>query len=193
MAHNDIEIEIQTKVETLELLLKFLEANAKFASEKHQIDEYFTPPHKDFLASRPAKEWLRVRYADNKSTLNYKNWHHGEDGKSHHCDELETELGSAVTAKKLLKALDFKTIVIVDKVRKAWTYEDYEVAVDSVKGLGDFVEVEYIGSDDKADPDKIASEMITFLKNTGCGEVSINYVGYPFMMLFPEEVKFDTH
>ncbi len=73
----------------------------------------------------------------------------------------------------------------------AQTYKDYEISIDSVKGLGDFVEIEYIGRDEKVDPKKVTEEMINFLKGLRCGKIIRNYVGYPFQLLFPEEVKFE--
>ena len=93
--------------------------------------------------------------------------------------------------KKILEVLNFKSIVKVDKLRKTWTYKNYEIATDSVKGLGDFVEIEYIGKDEKVDPKKITEEMINFLKSVGCGQIKRNYVGYPFQLLFPKEVKYE--
>ncbi len=35
--------------------------NAEFLGEQHQVDEYFTPPDRDFTAERPVNEWLRLR------------------------------------------------------------------------------------------------------------------------------------
>jgi len=65
------------------------------------------------------------------------------------------------------------------------------VAVDSVKGLGDFVEIEYKGENENADPKKVTEGMVDFLKKVGCGKIMRNYVGYPFQLLFPEEVKWE--
>ena len=137
------------------------------------------------------KEWLRLRDSGGKHSINYKNWHYDESGKSHYCDEYETKIEDLTQLKKILDVLNFKSIVKVDKLRKTWIYKDYEVAVDSVKELGDFVEIEYIGKNEKADPKKITEEMISFLKDVGCEKIKRNYVGYPFQLLFPEEVKYE--
>jgi len=91
-----------------------------------------------------------------------------------------------------LCALDFKPLIAVDKIRKTWTYKDYEIAIDSVKGLGDFVEIEYIGKAMDIEPKKVTQEMIGFLKNLDCGKIKRNYVGYPFQLMFPDEVKFEN-
>lgn len=191
MAHNNIEIEIQVNVEKLEPLVKFLKSKAVFQAKKHQVDEYFSPANKDFLSVRPVSEWLRLRNADNQYSINYKNWHHEKDGKGYYCDEFETKIESIGQAKKILSALNFKSIVTVDKLRKIYTYKNYEVAIDSVKGLGDFVEIEYIGKSKKTDPKKTTGEMVNFLKKIGCGKIKINYGGYPYILLFPKEVKYE--
>jgi len=187
----NVEIEIQVNIENNKSLIDFLEKNAEFKKESHQIDEYFSPAHRNFIEVRPVKEWLRLRDSGGKHSINYKNWHYGESGKSHYCDEYETKIEDLDQLKKILDVLNFKSVVKVDKIRKTWIYKDYEVAVDSVEGLGDFVEIEYIGKDEKANPKKITEEMINFLKSVGCGKISRNYVGYPFQLLFPEEVKFE--
>ena len=191
MAHNNIEIEIQVNVEKIKPLIKFLKSNAVFRAKKHQIDEYFSPIHKDFLGVRPVSEWLRLRNTGKQYSINYKNWHYGKDNKSYYCDELETGIENIDKVRKILSALNFKSIVTVDKLRKTYTYKNYEVAIDSVKTLGDFVEIEYIGKDEKADPKKITAGMIDFLKKTGCGKIKRNYGGYPYLLLFPKEVKYE--
>jgi len=190
MANSNIEIEIHVNIENSRPLIEFLKKNGDFRSEKHQIDEYLSPAHRDFLKDRPVKEWLRLRDADGKYSINYKNWH-DENENGHYCDEFEARVESIDQIRKILSALNFKSVVIVDKLRKIWTYKKYEVAVDSVRGLGDFVEIEYIGKDENADPEKITEEMINFLKKVGCGKITRNHVGYPFFMLFPEEAKYE--
>src|SRR3989338_1929221 len=141
----DVEIEIQVKLGDVSKLLEFLKKHASFKGEKHQVDEYFSPAHRKFLDVRPVKEWLRLRDSDGKYSINYKNWYYDANGKSDYGDEYESKLENSDSLKKILKALNFSSLVIVDKNRKIWVYKDYEVAIDSVKGLGEFVEIEFIG------------------------------------------------
>lgn len=188
---NNIEIEIQVNIENSRPLVEFLEKSAEFKKENRQIDEYFSPAHRDFTSVRPVKEWLRLRDSGGKYSINYKNFHYDENGKSLYCDEYESQAGDFNNLKKILESLNFKFLVKVDKIRKIWEYKDYEIALDSIAGLGDFVEIEYIGKDEKPDPKKIAQEMVDFLKNMGCGKIKRNYVGYPFQLLFPSEVRFE--
>ncbi len=144
------------------------------------------------MATRPVSEWFRLRDAEGNFSINYKKWHFDTKGKGQYCDEIETTVGNVEQAKKIVMALDFKSIAKVDKVRKTWTYKDYEVGIDSVKILGDFVEIDYIGKDENIDPDKVTKEMVGFLKKMGCGKITRNYVGYPFLILFPDEVTYEV-
>lgn len=184
----DTEIEIQVKIEKNKPLADFLKKRAKLIGEKHQMDEYFTPAHRNFTDGRPIKEWLRLRNSNGKFSINYKNWHHGKDGKSHHCDEYETEIKNLNQHKKILKALNFKSLIEVDKTRQIWRYKDYKISLDSIEDLGSFIEIEYVGKK-KVNPKKTTNEMISFLKSLNCGKIQRNYLGYPFQLLFPSEVK----
>ncbi len=192
MANNHQEIEIQVNIEDSAPLLGFLAEKAIFKYEVRQIDRYFSPAGDSFLATRPVSRWLRLRQSEKGCSLNYKNWHFDQEGRSDYCDEFETKIGDIDTGTKILEALGFEGITVVDKRRQIWTYGDYEIAIDSIKGLGDFVEIEYIGSDDAIDPRQTTDGMIAFLKGIGVGKITRNYVGYPFILLFPDEVRYDT-
>jgi len=129
-----------------------------------------------------------LRDSSGKYSINYKNWYYDKDGKSQYCDEYETAIESKDQLNKIFSVLDIKEVVTVDKIRKLYLYQDYEIAIDSIKGLGDFVEIEYKGKIVNQKPADITKEMISFLKKIGCGKITRNYVGYPFQLLFPREV-----
>lgn len=187
----DKEIEIQVQVENIKGLNKFLKEKAKFVNKEHQVDKYFSPKGKKFLKVRPVVEWLRLRDSSGKQSINYKNFHHDKSGRSHYCDEYETPVESMEQIEKIFQSLEIKPIVTVDKTRKIYKYKDYEISIDSIKGLGNFVEIEYKGKIKTKSPAKITEEMVKFLKDLNCGKISRNYVGYPFQMLFPKEVKYE--
>ncbi|OGD84183.1 hypothetical protein A2165_01070, partial [Candidatus Curtissbacteria bacterium RBG_13_40_7] len=171
MKTKNIEIEIKVKVQNIKSLLGFLNKKGKFINQVHQVDDYLVPSHRNFLELRPVKEWFRLRNEDGVYTLNYKNYHFDRQGKSHHCDEFETGIENPDQAKRILKALNFKRVVRIEKTRKIWIYKDYETAVDSVKNMGDFVEIEYKGKSKNVKPRDITAQMITFLKDLGCGKL----------------------
>lgn len=179
----DKEIEIQVRIQHSETLKKFLEQEANFISENRQIDEYFTPAHKNFVAAKPIEEWFRMRDEKGKYTINYKKWIY-ENGISIYADEYETEIGDKETGRKIFIALDFKPLIVVEKTRRKYMYKDYEVAFDTVVGLGSFVEIEYKG-EAVIDPKEETGRMIQFLKDHDCGEIERNHSGYPMLLLFP--------
>lgn len=193
MANKNIEIEIHVNIEKGRALMEFLKEKGVFKYKIRQLDEYFTPAHRDFLSKRPVLEWLRLRDDEGKYSITYKNWHVDDEGKTNDCDEYESKLDNFDGLRKILIALNFRSIVKVDKIRQIWTFKDYEIALDSVKGLGDYVEIEYIGKDKDPDPKKITMDMIKFLKDIGCGELKRNYKGYPFELLFPKEVEYELY
>jgi len=184
----DIEIEIQARIEKSENLKKFLKEQAKFVSENQQIDEYFTPAHRNFVAVKPIEEWFRIREEKGRYNINYKKWHY-KNGVGQYADEFETEIADKNTARKIFIALDLKSLVVVDKTRKKFMYKDYEIALDDVKGLGNFVEIEYKGKE-IVDPKTTTKEMIEFLKKPDCGNVELNNGGYPMLLLFPAEAQY---
>lgn len=184
----DIEIEIQAKIEKSDGLKKFLEKESKFVSENRQIDEYFTPAHRNFLEAKPIEEWFRLRDEGGHFTMNYKKWHY-ENGIGQYADEYEIEISDKETAQKICSALDLRPLVTVDKTRKKYFFENYEIALDKVVGLGDFVEIEYKGQE-AVDPKKEVGLMVEFLKRFDCGAIDLNNGGYPMLLLFPEDAHY---
>ncbi|MFH0791815.1 MAG: CYTH domain-containing protein [bacterium] len=76
-----------------------------------------------------------------------------------------------------------KKIVIVDKQREYWNCGDFEVAVDDVKGLGYFVEVEAKSNFENAI--QARQKCIIFLDKLGMtvNEEDLIKVGYPVMLI----------
>lgn len=59
--------------------------------------------------------------------------------------------------------------------------------------FGRFIEVEYKGKNTKKKPEDITSDMISFLKDNGCGKIFRNYVGYPYQLLFTEDISLEEY
>ena len=178
-----MEIEIKVKIENTANLLKLLEAEGTHEYTHHQVDEYFNAPHRDFTATKPIEEWLRLRDSDGHYSINYKKWHYNNEGISNHADEFETKTESIGDLRKLFAALDFTPLITVDKTRTAYNYKEYEIAFDAVVGLGNFVEVEYKANTDAVDPKEITNGMMAFLQGLECGTIERSFKGYPYMLL----------
>jgi len=188
MAHNDTEIEIKVKVDDAAPIIALMEREGRYEGEVKQADEYFTPAHKDYVSVFPVTEWLRLRDEGGKFSINYKNYHLDGEGRGLYCDEVETRIDAIDKMETIFKALDFRPLVKVEKLRRKWIYKDYEIAIDSVTGLGSFVEIEFNGR--STDPKRTTSEMVEFLRGLNVGKIQRNYQGYPFILLFPEKAKY---
>ena len=156
MAHNNVEIEIKIQLteNNFSKVKEKLKQVAKFVKTSKQEDEYFTPVHRNFVEPKYPFEWLSIRKRGGKSILNYKHWHPENAETTTHCDEFETEISNPDSLNKIFSALDLKKLIVVEKERGVYTYNDeFEIGLDSVGGLGNFIEIEAIkdfGSVEKA-------------------------------------------
>lgn len=184
MPHNDTEIEIKINLdkESFSKVREKVENTAKFVKKIRQVDEYFTPAHRNFVEPKFPFEWLSIRERGGKAILNYKHWL-PENAEVHtHCDEFETELANPGAMRKIFSALDFKKLVTVDKEREAYTYEDeFEIALDIVKDLGYFIEIETMK--DFGSIEKARKKLFEFAKILGVDISNPDLRGYPFLLM----------
>jgi adenylate cyclase class 2 len=136
------EIEKRFSVKNKSDFLKMLNRVGKKIFENHQIDTYYSPSHRNFLEEKHPFEWLRLRDNQGKYMLTYKHWYPERVKESTHCDEYESKIENIESFRKILKALNFNEVVVVDKKRSAYIIENLEIAVDDVNDLGMFIEIE---------------------------------------------------
>jgi adenylate cyclase class 2 len=164
-----------------EEVLVWLGKNANFEYESRQLDEYFNAPHRDFFAGETVDDWLRLRNeANGKRSINYKHWYQTEIS-SFYCDEFESGVSSVESMRDILIALQFKPVIKVDKLRRAYKYGDIEFAVDDVKELGFFIEAEYCG--DRDDKEKVRDDLIAAIEKAGAKVGPEDSRGYPYRLL----------
>jgi adenylate cyclase class 2 len=179
----DIEIELKFQLLNPEAVKKFLSSNATFQYESYQHDVYYNAPDRDFLANKDnISEWLRIRIEKNRAQINYKDWQPREKSVKTHCIEYETTIGSYEQLSLILKALGFKKLIDVKKTRRAWLYMDAEVSIDSVEGLGEYLEVEYKGTR-LSDVDTVRNHLHEVVKLLGAQTKGLDLKGYPFGLL----------
>jgi len=138
-------------------------------------------PHRNFLAKKPISEWLRLRETDNGFSLNYKNWHNKDGQNTVSCDEFETGIENVEALKKIFEQLNFKEIMVVEKMRSTWQYKDTEIAIDEVKDLGRFIEIEAKGDFPSIESAKAHLHEILKELNANVGEQ--DFEGYPYKLL----------
>jgi adenylate cyclase class 2 len=192
---DEIEIEIKLKLEDDRPLLKWLQKNARLEREIHQVDQYFDPPGGSLRATDgegclDADEFFRVRFADDGESLCFKHWYRDEEtGSSSHCDEYELKIENGERMIKILTALRFKETARIEKDRSIWRYRDFEISLDEVKKLGNFVEFEYKGR--VTDPAEDKKRLFDLVKEIGLKNWRKTKRGYCFMLWNPGKEHFE--
>ena len=109
-----------------------------------QIDTYYDHPVRDFAETDEA---FRIRLEaggadgnDSRTRVTYKGPLVDPDSKTR--EELETEIEDGETMASILEALSFEAAATVEKTRERFRYDGYTITLDSVDGLGEFVEIE---------------------------------------------------
>ncbi len=184
MSHNDTEIEIKIKLDEGAFLKvrENVQNSAKFVKKVRQIDEYFTPAHRNFVEPRFPFEWLSIRKRGDKTILNYKHFV-PENAEVHtHCDEFETEIKNPEGLKKIFSAINLKPLVTVDKERETYDYNgEFEIALDVVKDLGHFIEIEAMK--EFGTVEKAREKLFKLAKSLGVDTSNPDLRGYPFLMM----------
>jgi len=174
-----IEVEIRTICNNPIELEKKLSSLFPIVKTKHQVDEYFLHPLRDFYSNPSFKEYLRIRIDGQKTVLAY---HKAflKDGKKTHTEEHELLVENYSEMKSVLESLSFKPFVTVTKERKVFDAGDFELCFDYIKELGYFLEVE--AKKDFGGIDKTTQECFNFLKKIGADFIPAPNMGYPDMV-----------
>ena len=90
---------------------------------------------------KDALDYLRIRVTDEKNYLCFKKVKSREENKFY-CDEYEVEISDPMVALELFKTIGYTDITVVSKKREFFLFDIFEIAIDDVKDLGVFVEVE---------------------------------------------------
>jgi adenylate cyclase class 2 len=185
-----IEIESKYELKNAVQVVKFLDKNGKLKYQSHQVDTYFDSPAvgytSDLENGRRIDLWLRVREENDKSSVNFKDWSIS-DGLGY-CKELESAVENATDVKNIFKRMGFDSAAVVDKTRRAYKYKDFEVSIDIVKELGDYIEIEYYG--DSSDLKKIQNQAEQILAEIGAKTApNQDHRGYPYHLIARERGK----
>ncbi|WP_435115399.1 class IV adenylate cyclase [Halolamina sp. C58] len=119
------------------------DAGAEPVDHVRQVDTYYDAPHREFAETDEA---LRLREetdldADVTTTkLTYKGPLVESESKTR--EEHETAVADGVAAAGVLDGLGFEPAATVEKERERFELDGYTVTLDTVDGLGSFVEIE---------------------------------------------------
>lgn len=141
MDNNNLEIEAKIKVNSLkDVEDKLLDlSTALYVGELHQVDYYFQN-------TKEAAVWIRLRKQRSglfeTLFLTFKGLKEKSIYKKRKEFEVKLEIDQFDTMFKLLLALGFEQNLSGAKTREVWTFNDCEIALDTLPRLGTFVEIE---------------------------------------------------
>lgn len=170
-----IENEVKYKIENIKKIKKEVQSlSFKFKEKLYQVDYYFSPPYKKFAGTK--KYYLRLRkIKNNKGCFAYHIV--SNDLKTR---EWEVKIDNFSEFLNILRFLNFKIDCIVKKRREIYYKNHIEIVVDQVEKLGNFIEIEYLGSFTK----KIKEEFNSLIKKLKLDyKNKITNVGYPDLLL----------
>lgn len=144
-----LEVELKFAIFDLAALRdRLLAIGAKPQSEVTQSDAYYNHPSRDFAQTDEA---LRIRSVGEGACITYKGPKIGVAAKTRY--ELEVPVATATEQgyRELLERLGFRSVATVEKVRKEYTLSreerEFSLTIDTVSGLGNFLEVETLASE----------------------------------------------
>ena len=115
-----------------------------------QRDAYYSHPARDFSQTDEA---IRIRTSAGEHYITYKGPRIDQTTKTR--QEIEIPFGAHATsgaAEQLLVALGFTYVAVVEKTRRtgtlAWQDQPLTIAIDEVAGLGTYIEIELMASEE---------------------------------------------
>lgn len=133
------EIELKYRCEdSQEIRSRLLKLGASFVKAVKQVDIYFQHPCRDFAESDEA---LRLRIEEGGvCELTYKGPRERSGVKAR--EELLTTVNDPAAVVAMLERLGFLEVARIEKTREVYILSGVEVALDDVRSLGTFVELE---------------------------------------------------
>lgn len=173
MNNKEVELKFIINEEIKMQIIHDLEQKTYKISEKRLIDTYYIPNFKEFEINGETMECVRIRKNDNGAVLAYKKIH--REANPVFCDEYETKIESSEEMEKILFALGFDVQMVIDKIRINYVLDNLEFDFDSVKDLGELLEVELKQGDD-------ISVIYDFVSKYGLTEKDVTYKGIQMLM-----------
>ena len=158
------EVEIKARLNNREEIMQKLHSlGCIFSDELHQIDYIFIPEKENFPPPLGVPV-LRVRKQNELHFFTLKI----PQSSRQDCIEKEFEISDGNEMLEIIKLIGYKQVPTVEKKRIKTIFNDMEIVLDLVEGLGEFIEVEKIVK--TPDPEariKIQEELFSFLNDLG--------------------------
>lgn len=156
------EVEVKAKISDIEeLKTRLINLDCSFSEVLVQKDKIYLHNSIEFPDIKKGTVVLRIRNSNGKIILTLKKQLENE------LDNIEREIviDNLEQGDEILKYMDFREVVKVNKERTKCKYKGFEICLDKVEGIGSFIEVEKLTTEE--DSLKIQSELFEFLEILG--------------------------
>jgi len=157
-----LELELKAPAHLGRVEARLKELGASLIDVVDEVDVYLQHPCRDFTSTDEA---LRLRRQGGLTTLTYKGPRLSSTGQVKARDEVEVSVSSFEAALEVLERLGFRKVAEVVKRRRVYELNGFKVYLDSVEGLGSFVEVECRSSPEELE--KARSSIFKLAKQLG--------------------------
>jgi adenylate cyclase class 2 len=173
-----IEIEVKARVEDPKRLERsIVEIGATPIGIENQADTYYNTSYRDF---EKTDEALRIRVQDGRYFLTYKGPKMDRVSKTR--KEFQVEINNADNMGNILGSLGFSPVATVIKRRKNYRLGDFFIALDEVRNLGNFIEIEMSAKDSKNYEEKVET-IFKFIEKLGISRDSTIRKSYLEMII----------
>lgn len=187
MKEIEILVEVKDDIDTAKNKLKDFE----YVGLNHTIDEYYYDPLRDDLKpdnNNQLANCLRLRAKNDNYYVTYKN-DVFEGEKWLYSNEYETKIESIEMMKEVFERLGLKKFLEIDNNKEIYKTDKYEIALEDVKDLGIFLEVEYC-TDEDVDVSKIKEEIQKFIDKLEINVSEELNMGKPEMYMHKHNISF---
>lgn len=170
-----VEVEVRARLREgyAKVRARLVKKGASFGKPAEQQDAYYRPAKRAWVEQLPGDYVVRVRRSSKGCFLTYKalteirgTW-----------DEHEITVSDPEAAEQMLGHLGLVKVLDLRKKRERAKFRGFEICLDRVKGLGDYIEAEIITR--HANREAARRKIIKFLQEIGIRESDLDSRGYP--------------
>lgn len=170
------EIEIKLRIRDLDAIeKKLIEIGSVFSAPIRQHDTNYTKggSTEEWQESKEDHVIIRIRRQDTGAEFNLKQQRSSESDNL----EYETKVEDPEALHNILLTLGYSPEIEVKKVRRKGKLGEYEICLDEVEKLGNFMEIEKLTTDD-ANPEAIREELFKAIEPLGLTRADEETKGY---------------
>ncbi|MFA6495274.1 MAG: class IV adenylate cyclase [Candidatus Paceibacterota bacterium] len=170
------EIEIKLRVKNINQIEEELARQGCTLSSpirQHDIVYSLKGSRNEFERSQEGDNIIRIRRQDDKTELTLKQQRSNESDNL----EYESEVKNPDAVHQMLLLLNWYPMTEVKKTRRKGKLGVYEICLDRVEELGDFVEIENL-VDENADPELVRQELFAVAASFGLSPADEETRGY---------------